>query len=359
MSYERDNIRAMHGYVYGEQPDDPEVIKLNTNENPLPPSPAVRRALQSFDVDALRRYPPATAAGFRRLAAERHGVDPEQLIVTNGGDELLRLAITTFVEPRSIIATTDPSYSLYPVLAAVQDAAMHTIPFNQGWQLPEEFAAEANGAGAQLTCIVNPHAPSGALLDVNTLRSLARDLNGVLLIDEAYADFVDPDLGYNAIPLTREFDNVLILRTLSKGYSLAGLRFAYGVGSPGLIEPMVGKTRDSYNVDGLAQCVAEAAFGDLDYARESWRTVRENRAELATALRDRGFAVEPSQANFLLVDPPPPAAQRWMEGLREAKVLVRWFDSEGMRSRLRITIGTRQENERLLAGIDTILRSHT
>ena len=358
MSYERDTIRRMRGYTFGEQPDADDVIKLNTNENPYPPSPAVDRALKSFDASALRRYPPPTADRFRALAAQRHGVATEQLIVTNGGDELLRLAVTTFLDRGDVFGTTDPSYSLYPVLADIQGCRVHALSLNDDWDLPRAFAQQMNDAGARLVCIVNPHAPTGRLVSADVIAEIANELEGVLLIDEAYVDFVDPALRHDMVDMARAFDNVLLLRTLSKGYSLAGLRFGYGIGAGTLIEPMLTKTRDSYNVDAIAQTIACAGFADLDYAANTWSLVRAERRRLRDALRSRGFDVPPSQSNFLLATPPIDRrcdARALYAVLKQRGILVRYFDAPRLDDKVRITVGDSNQNDRLIGSIDEIM----
>ena len=218
MSYERGNVARMAGYVYGEQPDGSEIVKLNTNENPYPPSPAVAEALAGFDVANLRRYPPAAADDLRRVLASRLGIEPGNVVATNGGDEGLRLAITTFVDPGATLGLAEPSYSLYPVLAAVQDCTVAKVPLDTHWKPPPDLARRLNAAGARLTCLVNPHAPSGVLLDSATIARIATELDGVLLVDEAYVDFADPEREHDLVPLIRRHDNLLLLRTLSKGY---------------------------------------------------------------------------------------------------------------------------------------------
>ena len=177
MSFERENIRRMHGYTSGEQTGDKGTIKLNTNENPYPPSPKVREILQSIDVDALRKYPPATADNFRDVAAELHGVSRDNVIATRGGDELLRLVITTFVDPGELIGMTEPTYSLYPVLAQIQGCPTIEIPMANDWSLPADFARQLNDRQVKLTLLVNPHAPSGALIPYDRLVELATDLD--------------------------------------------------------------------------------------------------------------------------------------------------------------------------------------
>ncbi len=239
--YERPNIAQMQGYASGEQPEDGRSIKLNTNENPYPPSPRVAAALASFATEQLRIYPQPDARLLRQAIAEHHNVSVDNVVITHAGDEALRLAITTFVPPDGTVASTEPTYSLYPVLAQIQGASMSTHALSADWSLPSDFAAKVNAAGAQLTCVVNPHAPSGHFTAIERLRELASDLTGVLLVDEAYADFVDIQGTADATDLVRERDDVLILRTFSKGYSLAGLRLGYLLGHPSLIQPILEK----------------------------------------------------------------------------------------------------------------------
>ncbi len=358
MSFERANIERMTGYGYGEQPTDATVIKLNTNENPYPPSPDVARALAAVDVAALRRYPPATALGFRRLAAQRFGLQPEQVVATNGGDEALRLALTTFVDPGAAFGMASPSYSLYPVLASIQDCRVVAVELGDDWLPPADLAARLNAEDVRLSCLVNPHAPSGALLDADAIASLAEGLSGVLLVDEAYVDFVDPALRHDLTGLVHRFDNLLLLRTLSKGYSLAGVRFGFLLGNAGLIEPIRDKTRDSYNVSVLAQAAAEAAFADVGHAEASWAAVRRERQRLRERLLAAGFDTPASEANFLLAASPAdaPPAPAIYAALKRRGILVRHFDAPRLAGRLRITVGTPEENDALLGALGEILR---
>ena len=244
---------------------------------------------------------------------------------------------------------TDPTYSLYPVLARIQDCNTVSVPHAEDWSTPEDLGDKVNAAGARLTLIVNPHAPSGSLLNVSRIRELANTIRGLLLIDEAYVDFVDPALGYDCTGLIREFDNVIILRSLSKGYSLAGLRFGYGIGHEGLIKPMIEKTRDSYNLDYISQKIAEAALADLDWARETWARVRTERERLGDSLRALGLDVYASQTNFLLVRVPERfgEAQALYQSLKREGVLVRYFNAPRLHDKLRITVGTPDQNTRL------------
>ncbi|HDZ08146.1 histidinol-phosphate transaminase [Pseudohongiella sp.] len=365
MTYERANIRDMAGYTWGEQPAQKQVIKLNTNENPYPATASVADALKQLRVEELRRYPQPFADGFRDVAAAAHGVARDNIMATNGGDELLRLAITTFVDAGQTLGMAEPSYSLYPVLAAVQGCRVSRVNLNDDWSLPQDFAAQLNAVDAKLAFVVNPHAPTGQLLPVSRLREIAAEFKGVLVIDEAYVDFIEPAQNYNAVPLIHEFDNVMFLRTMSKGFSLAGLRFAYGIGSASLLAPMLYKTRDSYNTDALSQHLATAALAARDEAAVNWQKVRDERARLGTALTGLGFAVLPSESNFLLITVPlgsdsmPGAgeklAQQLYQGLKDDGILIRYFDQPRLRDKLRITVGTAHENTQLLQQLESRL----
>jgi histidinol-phosphate aminotransferase len=357
MSYERDNIKAMRGYVSGEQLDG-DVVKLNTNENPYPPAPEVAEALRRFDASRLRRYPNPLADGFRAAAARVHGIAPAQILASNGSDELLRLAFTTFVDPGATVAWPEPAYSLYPVLADIQGCRTLRLPLTAASQLPADFAERANDAGARLVCVVNPGAPAGQLIPATALRELADRLSGVLLIDEAYVDFVDPEARGDTLALVRDFDNVLLSRTLSKGYSLAGLRFGYAIGPEPLLEPMRDKTRDAYNLDAVAQALATAAIEAQDYAQDTWARVRRDRAQLAAALTALGFTVPATQTNFLLATVPPGlVAERLYDDLRRQRILVRYFAKPGLDDKLRISVGTPEENQQLMTAIGAHLEA--
>jgi histidinol-phosphate aminotransferase len=303
--------------------------------------------------EALRRYPSPTAERFRAVAAETHGLAAENVIATNGGDELLRLAITTFVAPGEPIGVAEPSYSLYPVLAAIQDCPVTRVPLAEDWTPPEDLTDRMNEAGVRLTLLVNPHAPSGRLIDAERLAAIAEALDGLLLIDEAYVDFADPALRYDATGLVRRLGNVLLLRSLSKGYSLAGLRFGYGIGPAGLIEPMQQKTKDSYNTDAVSQKLAAAALADRENARRSWDAVRSERHRLAGVLEMLGLHVAPSQSNFLLATVPDGAEQAagLYESLKRRRIYIRYFDQDRLRDKLRITVGTREQNDALLTAL--------
>ncbi len=356
MTFERKNIRDMVGYIPGEQPEFSEVIKLNTNENPFAPSPAVKKALSGINTDKLRRYPQSTANDLRDSISKHHDVEKDNILVTNGGDELLRLAISTFVETDEAIAVAEPTYTLYKVLAQVHGCRYIRFSLNEDWSLPENFAKSLNNSNVKMCLLPNPNAPSGTLIPFKELATLASKFNGILLIDEAYVDFIDPSLDHDCIKLIKQFDNILLLRTFSKGYSLAGLRIAYGIGNLSLINPMQSKTKDSYNTDYIAQKLAQAALEDQDYARKTWAFVRLQKAILKDALTDLGLYSVDSQSNFLLVSVPKLLnAEKLYTGLKKRGILVRHFKDADLTSSciqenfLRITIGKTDENQLLLS----------
>lgn len=371
MAYERDNIRELEAYAPGEQPQQQRVVKLNTNENPYPPNQMVLDAVARVSAEQLRRYPPPSAVSFRQIAGGVHGLHPDQIIATNGGDELLRLAITVFCEPSPTgpggLGIAEPSYSLYPVLAKTHNTSVTRVELNDDFSLPDNFADALNDAGCRLAMIVNPHAPSGRLQPLEQIKAIARAFNGVLLVDEAYVDFAES----SSVALLDEsagLDNVLLLRTLSKGYSLAGLRFGYGMGHHGVIAAMH-KARDSYNVDILAQAAACAALESRAEAAKTWEAVIAERARMAGELTSRGFFVYPSQSNFVLAVPGGAAkagseaanhpsakisAASIYETLKQQAIFVRYFSQARLADKLRITIGTPQENDALLEAIDNL-----
>ena len=358
MSFERPNIARMQGYLPGEQLLGSDVVKLNTNENPYPASPTVQAALKNTDAAELRRYPPPTADAFRAIAAQTHDIQPNNIMATNGGDELLRLVLTTYVDADEVVATTEPSYSLYPVLVDIQGSKLVELPLQSDWSMPTDFIDQLNSINAKLCLLVNPHAPTGTLLGADYLAEIADGFKGILLVDEAYIDFVDPAKNHNSIPTAINRDNVILLRTLSKGYSLAGLRFGYGIAAESLILPMQAKTRDSYNTDLIAQRLATAAMESIDYARDTWKKVRKERDRLGDALIELGFAVNPSQTNFLLCTAPSGKdAKAIYESLKTQNILVRYFDQDRLRDKLRISIGTADENHALLSAINKALAS--
>ena len=340
----RADVREMQGYTPGEQPALGErVVKLNTNENPFEPSPKVMKAIQQVEPEMLRRYPSPTGDRFRHAAAKVLGVTPDMILAGNGSDDLLTIATRTFVGPRGVLASPDPSYSLYPILARLEQATFTPVPWERDWSLPTEGLLAAR---ADAIYLVNPNAPSGTFVSPTKVEELARNFSGLLLVDEAYAEFADD----NCLALVREYPNVVVARTMSKAYSLAGVRFGYAVAQADVVEQML-KVKDSYNVDAIAVAAATAAIEDQEYARERWEFVKSERQRLSAELTQIGWTVAKSQANFILATCPSGRGKEVYLGLKQQGILVRYFDKPGLTDKIRITVGQSQENNALLAGI--------
>ena len=339
----------MAGYTPGEQPQPgAKVIKLNTNENPYPPSPKVFDAIRSVAADSLRRYPQPMADDFRRVAARHHGVTPAHILAGNGSDDILQIALRSYCGPGDVLASPDPTYSLYPVLAELADVQFVVVPWGPDWSLPADYLLATN---PRAIFFANPNAPSGTCVPPADVGALAARTDALVLVDEAYVDFADAD----CMGLLASHDNVLISRTLSKGYGLAGLRFGYGVGHPSTIEQMA-KVKDSYNCDAIAIAAACAALEDQAYASQQWALVKSERTRVTAELERRGFSVVPSHGNFVLATMPAAADARPLyEALKARGVLVRFFDKAGLRDKLRVTIGTAEENGDMLAALDAAL----
>jgi histidinol-phosphate aminotransferase len=337
-------VKRMEGYVPGEQPlPGAKTVKLNTNENPYPPSPEVMKVLREFDGDWLRRYPELGATTAREAAARVYGVPVDWVIAANGSDETLALLARAFLEPGKKVAYPSPTYSLYVTLAEMQDASVVEVPYDEDFNLPVEGLLEA---GADLTFVCSPNNPSATVAALADLERLAAGLSGVLVVDEAYADFADQ----NALGLVSRHENVIVLRTASKAYSLAGLRLGFGVGSPQLLEGLV-KIKDSYNVDSVALRLGAAALSDQAWMKSNVEKVKRSRAELVGALDRMGFRIWPSQANFVMARPPHGDAGRFYRELRDQGILVRYWDRPGLADKLRITVGTDEDNRMLLDAI--------
>jgi histidinol-phosphate aminotransferase len=355
-------VRELHPYVYGEQPKIKGLVKLNTNENPFPPSPCVMRAVKKAVDGRLRLYPNPTAQPLREKLAKLHRCKPDNIIVGNGSDELLALAVRCFVEPATNLRLANatvqyftPSYSLYPVLADIHGAAKNPVPLKTDFSLPALARLRREKIwkfDAALTFITTPNAPSGCGYRTSDLEQLCRAQRGVVILDEAYVDFSDE----NAFKLALKFPHVIVARTFSKAYSLCFQRVGYFAGDPGLISALH-KIRDSYNVNGLGQLAAEATLEDLAYYRANFKKIVATREWLSDALAILGFRVFRSQANFILVEPPSFPAKLWQQQLRTKKILVRWFDHPEVENYLRITIGTAVEAKTLVRAAREILKS--
>jgi histidinol-phosphate aminotransferase len=345
------HIQAMRAYVPGEQPEGTGWVKLNTNEHPLPPSPRAIAAVQALLAEGaarLRLYPSPLSTPLREAAARLHRHPAAAIVAGNGSDDLLNLLIRAYAGPGRPVGMLDPSYSLYPVLAAAQDAPVVRLPFPADGRLDAPALADC---GATVFFLTNPNAPIGHAFSPGEVAAAAARFPGLLVVDEAYAAFADADCA--ALPA--HLPNVVVTRTLSKSHALAGLRAGYALCPPGVAE-VLHRVRDSYNLDALAQAAAAAALEDAGWLAAATDSVRAARARLADGLAALGWRVRPSQANFVLADPvragegpSPDAAESALGFLRGRRILVRRFPAHPLTADgLRISVGTPAEVDALL-----------
>jgi histidinol-phosphate aminotransferase len=335
----RPNVHSMSGYVPGEQPQDRRYIKLNTNENPYPPSPKVIDALRAAADDMLRLYPDPLANMLRDRAAAVYGVARDNILVGNGSDELLGLVVRACVGPGDRVVFPHPTYSLYDTLVTVQEGETVHVPYPADFSLPPGLA----GAAGRVTLVCHPNSPSGTSITISDIAALAERVAGLLVVDEAYVDFADA----SALALVRQHGNVLILRTFSKSFSLAGMRIGLAFGAPAIIAELL-KVKDSYNVTRLSIVAATAALEDYAWMQQNVARIRSTRTRLIEELRKLGFSVLPSQANFVLARRPGQSVENVYLGLKERGILVRYFATPELRDALRISVGTDDEIDALV-----------
>lgn len=325
------HVRKLAAYVPGEQPKARNVVKLNTNENPYPPSPKCAAVLRRFGLDRLRRYPDPVFCELRNAIADLFGTAPERVFVGNGSDEVLSVAARAFVEDGESIGSLDPSYSLYKTLAAIRDV---------------KWVGRRDVRGVSLFLWTNPNAPTGEFAEPAEIAAFARRFPGVVIVDEAYADFSRANC--MSLATAKSNRNVIVMRTFSKSYSLAGLRVGFCVGPEPLIAAMY-KVKDSYNVDAIAQAVALAALKDQKWMRANADKVIRTRGRFSKALAALGWDVIPSESNFVFAKPPSPmkAADIFVK-LKARNIFVRYFPGPKTGDRLRISIGTDAQMNALL-----------
>lgn len=343
----RTSVEEMQGYVPGEQPRGDEIVKLNTNENPYLPSPEVLDILREIDVAELGRYPDPVSLELRKVIAELHDCSVEQVFVGNGSDEVLALALRAFVERDAKVGFLEPSYSLYPVLATIENIQQERVPLNErfGWEISDQLKAS-------LFFLTNPNAPTSVTAKREDIERFAELFEGVLLVDEAYADFAE----WHCMDLALKRDNVLVSRSLSKSYSLAGIRCGYCVGDAALIEALF-KIKDSYNVNYITQEVARVAVLDQATMQANVEAVKETRRLVAEKLFVFGFEVFDSQTNFLWVKPLGVTAKQLFEGLKQRDIYVRYFgESEQTKDYIRVSIGTAPQMFTFLDAVEEILQ---
>ena len=350
MSLVRRQVERMSAYVPGEQPKVAGLIKLNTNENPYPPSPKVLDTLRAAIDGKLRLYPDPTSSALRAKLGKIHGFDAEQIVIGNGCDDILNLCVRAFCGECEKLAYFWPSYSLYPVLANIQGATQIELPLGENFQIDAHPALLAKLAGAKLAFITQPNAPSGVWQQRVELQRVIEGTQGVVVIDEAYVDFASD----NCLDLVGEYNNVIVARTFSKAFSFAGMRVGWAAGPRELIAAL-NKVKDSYNVSRLSQLGAEATLDEWDYFLQNVRRICATRERATSELAKLGFLVYPSQTNFVFARPPAPlTAKQWFDGLRAQNVLVRWWDADRIRDFARVSIGADEEMDRFLSATKEI-----
>ena len=347
MTFFRPEIEAMAGYLPGEQPQQGEFVKLNTNENPYPPSPAVARAIEEA-VGRLPKYPDPTAGPFRRRAAELLGVEPEWILCGNGSDDILTIVTRALVSQGQCLRMLYPSYVLSRTLTDLQGARGEEVRFNADWSLPAAFAAGHDDL--RLVFLANPNSPSGTVVSPEKVLELAEQLPCPLLVDEAYADFAET----NCIDLVAKCEKVMVSRSLSKSYALAGLRFGYLVAQPQMIEQLV-KVKDSYNCDTLAIAAATAAIADQSSLAVNRAKILATRRRLVAEMRKLGFVTVDSQANFTWNVHSRLPVKPLYEQLKRNRILVRYMDYQGWGDGLRISVGTDEEIDACLEKLRALI----
>ena len=342
----RPNIAEMAGYVPGYQPEDVDTyIKLNTNENAYSPSPRVIEAIVREAGDGLRRYPDASSRLAREEAGKLYGFDPSWIIMANGSDEVLNNLIRAFAGEGEEVAYIHPSYSYYGTLAQVQGARVRTFGLDEQFEpvgIPDDY-------DGRVFFLTNPNAPLGFTYSQRYIAALAGRLSGILVIDETYADFAEE----NSLDLVRKLDNVVVTRTLSKSYALAGMRVGLAIARPEVIAAL-NKIRDHYNLDRLAQAAATAALRDQDYFLSCVGKILQARAWFTAELEKLGYGVIPSSGNYVFATPPDRDGARVYQGLYDRRILVRHFTDPKLAHGLRITIGTMEEMERTVQALREI-----
>ena len=348
MSFFRENIVAMQGYVPGEQPRDGEMIKLNTNENPYPCSPKVRAVIGRAIQMGLQRYPDPSATEFRQLAGEHLGVDPDWILCGNGSDDILTIVTRALVDQGMHVRFARPSYVLYKTLAEIQGADCHVVNYREDWSLGEEFVKHCDKL--RLAYLANPNSPSGTVISPDEVERIANALPCPLLVDEAYGEFADT----HCMHLVERNEKIMVSRSFSKSYSLAGLRFGYLVAQPQLIREFT-KAKDSYNCDSLSIAGATAALADQDWFADTRSKILATRGHLQARLVELGFSCVDSQANFIWCNHPEYSSESLYQQLRDAGILVRYMNYPEWGDGLRITVGTDQQIDALLEKLGSLV----
>ena len=350
MSDWRDKVRRVVPYVPGEQPDQADMIKLNTNENPYPPAPGVRKALEAFDTDRLRLYPDPKAGVLTQALADYYGVKPSQVFVGVGSDDVLAMSFLTFFHSDKPILFPDITYSFYDVWAEEFRIPYVTKALDDNFHIvPEDYFGENGGV-----IFPNPNAPTGVELPLSAIEDiLQHNRDVVVIVDEAYVDFG----ARTALPLLEKYDNLLVVQTFSKSRSMAGMRIGFCIGNEELISYLndVKYSFNSYTMDQLTLTLGTEALKDQAYFQETVDKIVKTREWTKKELRRLGFTFEDSKANFIFASHETIPAGQIFQALRERHIYVRYFDKPRIDNYLRITIGTREEMEILIEFLDHFL----
>ncbi len=345
-----DVTRQLHPYTPGEQPKLSNLIKLNTNEHPLPPSAAALQAIRDIDPDALRRYPDPDSVALREGIARQTGLTIDEVFVGNGSDEVLAHVFQALISSSTVFSVPDITYSFYPVWAQLYRMQLNEVPLLADFHIDVTAMCEAPGP----LLFANPNAPTGIALSIEQLeRLVASDRQRLVVVDEAYFGFG----ATSAVSLLAHYDNLLITRSLSKSHSLAGLRLGYALASPPLIQGLI-RVKDSFNsypIDAIAQAAALAAIDDHAWLEDASAAVGRARAQLCQALTQRGFEVLPSSANFVFCRHRSVSGEAIFDALRAQNIIIRRWNKPRIKDYLRITVGTDAQCQTLIAALDDIL----
>ena len=347
-------VKELAPYVPGEQPQTQGWVKLNTNENPYPASPKIAESIQE-QIDLLRLYPEPTSQALRSAIAQQFDLSSDQVIIGNGSDNILDMITRSFVGLGQA-GHTVPSYSLYPVVVALSGGDLLNIPFEESMELPVDAIAKTP---ASVFFLTNPNAPTGVCFSLESIEALLKKIKGILVVDEAYIDFG----GQSAIPLLQSYDNLIVVQTFSKSYSLAGLRVGYALASPKIIL-VLDRVRDAYNVDRIAQSIAQVALEDRSHFEANCEKIIQTRSQSEAFLKSLDWFTYPSSANFLFTQPKdaqgatgPEVAVSLFEYLKSKHILVRYFGSHPLTcSFLRVSIGTDNQMKTFNEGIESWLK---
>lgn len=346
----RDNLIKIEAYVAGEQPNKTDFIKLNANENPYPPSPEVMRAIREFDAAGLKKYPSANAVPLVNAIAEYMGLESDCVFAGNGTDDVLSLCFRAFFNSGKPIIFPDITYSFNTVWCDILNIPYELIPVDDDFNINAKDYARENGG----VVIANPNAPTSIGRGLDFIRDiLEKNRDVVVMVDEAYVDFG----GVTAVPLLKEYDNLVITRTFSKSRSMAGMRLGWAMGSPDAIAAIYAAkdSINSYPVDSVAQAAGVASIKDDEYFQSTLKKVTATRERLAKALRGLDFRLPDSQTNFLFATHPDVSAQVIFEYLKEKDIYVRWFNKPRIDNYLRITVGTDEETDKLIEALKELI----